>query len=154
MFSLVTPVIDPKVRALCVAPYPNHKKGCPNFGKKAGCPPQAPMLGDAIDLSKPVYLIYHKYNFKGHVERMRAAHPDWSQRQLECCLYWQGTARKGLKAAIADFNFEHFGQFFFINSCPEAMGLNVTATMKSIGVELEWPPVNFTHHVALAGTAK
>lgn len=152
MFKLVEPLIDEKMRGLCVRPYENHKKGCPNFGKKDGCPPRAPMLYEAIDLSQPVYVIYHKYAFGAHVARMKSIHPEWSKRQLECCLYWQGTARKGLKAAIADFKFLHFGKFFYINSCPEAMGLNVTATMESIGVNLEWPPVNFTHHVAIAGT--
>lgn len=35
---------------------------------------------------------------------------------------------------------------------PEACGVDVTATMKLIGIDLEWPPVNVAYQVALVGT--
>ncbi|HUS88307.1 MAG TPA: hypothetical protein VMW91_02880 [Desulfosporosinus sp.] len=38
--------------------------------------------------------------------------------------------------------------------CPEAMGVNVTATMKNLGIELEWPPQNVVHKVAIIGIRK
>lgn len=50
-FQKVTPVIDYKMRALCVKPYYNHKKGCPNFNKKAGCPPGIGFFDKMNDLS-------------------------------------------------------------------------------------------------------
>jgi hypothetical protein len=31
------------------------------------------------------------------------------------------------------------------------MGVNVTATLKDAGIELEWPPKKFVRQVALAG---
>ena len=39
-------------------------------------------------------------------------------------------------------------------TCPEAAGVNVTATMASIDIDLEWPPVTVAYQVALAGIKK
>jgi hypothetical protein len=35
---------------------------------------------------------------------------------------------------------------------PEAAGVNITATMKSIGIDLEWPPKTVTYQVVVAGS--
>ena len=43
----VIPVIDYKVRALCIKPYPNHQR-LSNFGKKEGCPPKAKKFEDVL----------------------------------------------------------------------------------------------------------
>lgn len=142
-------IVRPEVRALCQQCYPNHPKGCPNFGYRANCPPKAPLIGNAIDLSQPVFCIYNRFDFKAHTDKMKAKHPNWSKKQVECCLYWQGTARKQLKGHIKLFLFEHPG--YHILDCPEACGVDITATMKNIGIELEWPPVNYTYQVALVG---
>ena len=37
--------------------------------------------------------------------------------------------------------------------CPEAMGVNVTQTLKEAGVELEWPPEKTVIKVAFVGAA-
>ena len=73
-----------------------------------------------------------------------------SKRQLECCLYWQGTARKRLKERINEFIFLA-DERYVVNTVPEAMGVNVTETMKRVGIELEWPPVNLVYQIAMAG---
>lgn len=83
---------------------------------------------------------------------MKAIHPGWSQRQVECCLYWQGTARKQLRAEIDIFAFSITQYIIQILTRPEANGVNVTATMKTVGIELEWPPNKKAYQVALAGT--
>lgn len=152
----VSPVIVPSVRNLCIRPYPNHKRGCPNYGKKKGCPPGVPMFNDIYDLSKPVYAIYNRFDFKAHVDRMREKHPKWSKRQLECCLYWQGTARKKLKERIEMFNFLTVmaSEAYSIITAPEAMGVNVTKTMRNAGIVLEWPPVNVAYQIAMAAVLK
>ena len=152
----VKPVIIRSVHSLCVRPYPNHKKGCPRYGKKKGCPPGIPMFDSFYDLSKSVVAIYNKFDFKGHVDRMREKHPDWSKRQLECCLYWQGTARKQLKERIEMFNFLTVmaSEAYSITTVPEAMGVNVTETMRKVGIILEWPPVNVAYQIALAAILK
>lgn len=144
-------VICKDVRNLCFEPYPLHPKGCQNFGKRPQCPPQAPFIEDALDLSKPVYAIWTVFDFASHVQKMRDAHPDWSQRQIECCLYWQGGARKNLKNEMAFFSLG--GEWNSVLTCPEACGVDITATMKSIREMLEWPPVTKTYQVAIAGTA-
>jgi predicted metal-binding protein len=151
-YKEVTPVIDRRVRALCKKPYYNHPKGCPNFGVKEGCPPHVKFYDQEFDLTKPVFVIYNVFDFAAHVEKMRKAHPNWTQRQLECSRYWQVSARKALRLKISAFLKEH--PEYVANTCPEAMGVNVTDTMKSIGIELEWPPVNKTYQVALAGIPK
>ena len=159
-FARVVPVVDPKVRGLCVKPYPRHPRGCPNFGSKAGCPPLAPQLADYFDLSQPTYAVWNDFPIGEHVRAMQVAHPTWSDAQLYCCLYWQPRARTQLKIEVMQFTKwwtcqpDNYDQVVEVNRCPEAMGLDVTATMKSIGVVLEWPPRELAVQVALAGTLK
>lgn len=148
----VIPVYEPRVRALCVRPYAGHDKGCPNFGAKPGCPPTAPLLPEHVDLSKKVWAVYNVFPFGEHVEAMRKRHPDWSQRQLECCLYWQGRARHQLEVEIAGA-LRGLGDDHVVLRRPEAVGVNVTATMAQAGVVLEWPPRTRTVQVALVGSA-
>jgi len=82
---------------------------------------------------------------------MRTKHPEWSERQLACCLYWQGTARKQLAERIKEF-LKGQDEHLVVLRCPEATGVNVTATMKTLGIELERPPVIMAYQVALAGS--
>jgi len=145
----VPPVIKSSVRKLCLTPYHNHPKGCPNYGKKEGCPPAAKMIGDVLDLGRSIYVIYNIFPFGRHVRFMRKRHPEWTKYQLRCVLYWQGTARRQLKNEIGRF-LQEFPKMTVVVT-PEACGVNVTATMKKAGIELEWPPKRFAYQVALAG---
>jgi predicted metal-binding protein len=147
MIYVVRPVIDSKMIALCKRSYPSHPKGCPNFGKKKGCPPKVPMFDNVFDTSS-VFAIVNTFPIGQHIEKMRASHPNWSDRQLRCCLYWQGTARKQLKKDIKDF--QNSNSEYVVSTCPEAMGVNLTATMKDIGIEIEWPPQKLAYQIALA----
>lgn len=154
-FIEVKPIIDLKVRGLCAKPYPLHPKGCPNFNHKMGCPPQAPKLDDFFDLSLSCYVIWNAFAIGEHVRSLKEKHPDWSERQLYCCLYWQPRARADLEAEIEKFiHVSRLAGARWVTRCPEAMGLNVTATMRSIGVELEWPPKETAVQVAFAGVMK
>jgi len=148
IYNIETIEIDPKFQKLCMAPYPGHPRGCPNYGKKEGCPPKQKLFFDMFD--SDFYLIYTEFNLGGHVKRMKKKHPDWTDRQLYCCLYWQGTARKNLKAEI--LKFKTMRPDLYITTCPEAMGVDVTQLMESnAGVCLEWPPIETTYQVAIAG---
>jgi hypothetical protein len=149
MIREVKLVIDYGMRNLCFRPYPNHPKGCPNYGKRPTCPPKAPHIEEIIDMRKPVFAIWNVFDFGSHVKKLKEVHPDWSQRQLECCLYWQGTARKKLNEQIGFFGLGLQGHILL--KCPEACGVNVTETMKWIDEILEWPPVNKAYQVAIAG---
>jgi len=143
----VTPVIDYPVRGLCVLPYGgDHPRGCPNFGKCDMCPPCAPKF-DVVYHSTKCFAVVNEFDLAAHREKMRAAHPAWSERQLVNCLYWQGTARKKLRELVRAFLLEH--PDYRAEETPEAMGVNVTATLRAVGIELEWPPVQIVRQVAL-----
>lgn len=147
----VTPVIDKRVRNLCIKAYPNHPKGCPNYNKKEGCPPQVSLWENVCDTYLATWVFWTKFDLGSHRQRMKEKHPNWSSRQLDCCLYWQGTARKPL---VDFFKTEWEMPGLFKTSCPEAMGINITETMKQVGVVLEWPPKKWTYQVYLAGWLK
>jgi len=149
-WAQVTPVLDPSVRNLCVRPYAGHPHGCPNHGRRATCPPSAPALDDLISLAEPVYAAWHSFDLAGHVTRLRAKHPQWSERQLYCCLYWQGTARRCHRMLVRDLIRRHLTSYLPIY-CPEGCGVNVTATMATLGVNLEWPPRTVAYQVAFLG---
>ncbi len=151
MIIKVNPVMMSSVHGnLCIREYYNHKHGCPNFAKKTGCPPNIERFDKARDLDRPVFAIYTAFPFGNHVRRMKKLHPEWSDRQAECCLYWQGKARKRLKEEIEEFIKAFKEEHFVINSVPEAWGVDVTKTMANAGVFLEWPPKCFSYQVALA----
>ena len=145
----VKPVYDVVMRRLCTRKYEGHPHGCPNWNSKVLCPPKAPGLTKVIDLERPVYAVASAFNLAAHVERMREKHPDWSDRQLHNCLYWQGTARKRLRGGIDTLLSHHPDLLILV--CPEACGLIVGPTVEPIGVKLEWPPKKWDWHVALAG---
>ena len=148
----VLPVLDSGMRDLCAKPYPNHPKGCPNYGKRDLCPPKCPSLRDTLNLCKPVYAAYAAFNLGQHVENMYKRHPKWTYRQAACCLYWQGSVRSKLKMYAEDQKRLHPGTI--IVSCPEGAGVNVTETMSNAGVKLEWPPKNITRMIYFLGRPK
>ena len=151
----VKPMIDYSVRNLCFKEYPNHKKGCPNFGNRFMCPPTAPLIKDFFNLDKRIMAVVIHFNLELHRQKMLALHPKWSKRQTDCCLYWQGTVRKQLKKEIA-YNLTRSPLFdsekLIATDCPEAMGVDVTATMKNAGIILEWPPEKIVRKIAFIGT--
>ena len=140
-------------RSKCLLPYRNHKKGCPNYGKRKDCPPFAPLFKDVFDVTKPVYGIYSIFDLRAHVEKMKAKHPSWTEAQLRNLLYWQGTARKELRIKINEFNNLYKVKGYSVTTSPEAMGIDVTTTFKNIGIELEWPVINNIYKIAVAGYA-
>jgi hypothetical protein len=149
-FAQVIPVVDYSVKGLCVKPYLGHKLGCPNFHKRKDCPPFAPKITETLDIAKPVYAIWNAFDIGSHIAKMRAKHPRWSEHQLSCCLYWQPKARKALRSIIRAFLRDN--PHLRAISTPEAQGVNLTATMASIGIILEWPPRNIAYQIVLAGT--
>lgn len=146
------PVVDRTVRGLCVRAYPGHPRGCPNYGHKVGCPPKAPTFWDLFDEGRPIVAVWSVFDLRGHIERMRGSHPGWSERQLRNCLYWQAGARKVLREEV-ELVESNLGVGSLSTMCPEGLGVNVTETMKGLGVELEWPPERVSHLVAMVGYA-
>ena len=94
-------------------------------------------------------MVYNVFDFGGHITKMFERHPDWTFRQLANCLYWQPTARKDLRIEVSKFLTAHNGMQVVYT--PEAMGVDVTGTMRNVGIELEWPPKTVTYQIAIAG---
>jgi len=140
---------EKKFQFLCRHPYHNHSRGCPNYGKKVGCPPDQPLIDKIFDFQRKIHLIYTEFDLAAHAKKMRALHLDWSEHQIYCVLYWQPKARQFQRQeeekAMLKFNLD------YICRSPEAHGVNVTELMEQIGVILEWPPRNITRLVSLGG---
>ena len=149
MIIEIKPVIDHSVRGLCWKPYTNHPKGCPNAGKCDRCPPKVPFFEDVYDLTKPIYAVVNEFDLGEHVERMKIKQPNWTYRQLSCVLYWQPKARKALKEKVKEALNTH--KEYSVTYCPEGMGINVTQTMKNVGVILEWENIKIARQIAFIG---
>lgn len=156
--EVVVKFVDCHAVELCMRAYPGHPQGCPNVANKPGCPSvlYAPPL--LLDVSKRVYAIWNAFDLAGHIARMRALHTRWTERQLVCCRYWQGGARKALRAEVRNWiqagypdRMLNEGGGFGIAGTPEACGVDVSATMLTAGIKLEWPPRIVAYQVVLAG---
>ena len=145
----VKAICDPQMPNLCCKPYPGHKKGCPNFNKKAGCPPNVIYFPDYYE--ENVHIITVRFDFDAYLSMMRERHPTWTDKALRNVLYWQGHIRKELRDFAANTNIPLGYQ---VIKTPEAMGVNLTETCKQAGIELEWPPMKNTYAIVLVAKKK
>jgi hypothetical protein len=131
----------------CALPYPDHPKGCPNFGKSADCPPLAPYF---LDIYKPeVYIAFMRFDFGEFLQRKRQIHPGWTERALRNPWHFQGHLDSRLKNFISsELEKPEFKDFVRVTS-PEAMGVNIHLTARRAGIELEWPPKKNMYRIAL-----
>ena len=131
----------------CSLPYPDHKNGCPNFGKSEGCPPLAPYF---LDLYKPeVYVAFMRFNFGQYLGQKKQVHPDWTLRALVNPRHFQthldSQLRSFTDSELRKPNFENFRPVH--NT--EAMGVNMHLTARNAGVELEWPPRKIMYRITV-----
>lgn len=149
-------IIDHKSRDWCKLPYPGHPYGCPNYGNRPDCPPIIDVFENLWDMSKPFDAVVCTFDMKHHIERMLSIHPDWTDRQCRCCLYWQNGVRKELNNAIITQKavYLHSVRSSSVNATllPEAQGVNVFATMRQIGVKIMAKPKDVIYKVAIVGT--
>jgi len=136
---------------LCCKSYPNHSGGCPNYNKKEGCPPNLCGLEELFDFNQDMFVIYSEFDIGKHARKMKKMHPNWTDKQIYCCLYWQPRARKFHREELQNYKGKKIN---YISNSPEAYGVNVTSLMRKIGVELEWPPRKITRIVSLGGMKK
>lgn len=133
----------------CKRPYPNHPKGCPNYGRE-GCPPDAPFIAEIMDLRRPIYIAFSEFYLPAHVEKMKKTHPNWTERQLKNVLYWQNTSRKQMRQRAKLAQFLQGGDL--VLTCPEAHGVNVYSTCKIAGLRLgKIKSLMTCRHIALIG---
>jgi len=148
-------VETPKTKGYCYLPYPRHKKGCPNTGKCWHNNRRMKMLSDIMDISKPIYAVYNEFDLEAHVSWMRQRHPDWSDAQLKNVIYWQPKSRKQLGAEIDKFEKTYLVQGTPIISSGEYNGVDVYATMKAAGIELDKiKDMKICRHLVFIGSAK
>lgn len=150
MIKIADIILEPAVLTLCRKPYPGHPRGCPNYAHRKSCPPDAPFLEEVLDMSRTVWVAWVDFNLEKQRQRMWAKHPKWSERQAECCLYWQGGVRKQLRDEMEAF-VDNADAALMIIEVPEAHGVNVTETMWRVGVGLQWPPKIIVRKVGLIG---
>lgn len=152
--TIVPVMLDCPPGDLCRRRYSGHTHGCPNYGKRATCPPAAEIWTPEYLESRRWTAVWNTFDFGAHVAKMRVAHPAWSERQLANCLYWQGGARRNLRVEVRRFMMNIAPPQPPVEYVPEAHGVNVTATMASLGIALEWPPKTVAYQVALVGLPK
>jgi hypothetical protein len=145
-------VVDYRAREWCKLPYPDHPKGCPNYGKKPACPPNAPLINEFIDLNKTIWFVVVKFNLGEHTKRMRIKYPNWSDRQARCVLYWQPRVNKRLKYLCKSYS-EGIENSVY-TTCPEAMGVNVIQTSKTLGIPIHSRPKDVVYKIGLIGYFK
>ncbi|KKK73060.1 hypothetical protein LCGC14_2897610, partial [marine sediment metagenome] len=76
-----------KTHKWCTLPYPNHKKGCPNFNKNPLCPPNAKIMENILEYYRFFYLILAYFDIFKYTTQMMHKHPNWSERKARCVLY-------------------------------------------------------------------
>ena len=144
--------VNLNVRNWCKFPYPGHPNGCPNFGKSKTCPPKVGIVTEIFDLGKPHWFAVMEFDIAYHADRMKNLHPQWSEKQCRCCLYWQNTVRKNLRIMCDDFIGSK--NFYAYTLIPEAMGVNVFRTAHRVGVMLRRVIVHKLYKIALIGSTK
>jgi predicted metal-binding protein len=143
----VDAVCDHRIKAHCLDPYYKHPKGCPNWGVKIGCPPEAPFFSDVY--SKDVYIGAVKFNFEEYLFSRRQTHPDWTERAIRNPRHWQGHVRSEMRQFLFDYLSNHPEINGEILTNPEALGVNLFATCKKVGIQLEQTPQKFVYQVVL-----
>ena len=142
-----------RAREWCRLCYPNHPRGCPNYGIKKGCPPSYPMIEKVFDLARPIYIVAIKFDLAAQIAKIRNLHPGWTNKQCRNLRYWQGTVRARLKSEVARVLAQgRFGDRAEFS--PEAAGVNTNLTCLHSGIKLEWPPRQYVYMVALVGFNK
>jgi hypothetical protein len=126
----------------CTLPYPRHPHGCPNYPECVEGQPSLTQL-EAIHPYAKWYAVIEEFGLKDFSERMKQQHPDWSDRQSRCVLYWQASVRKRLlrkmryyAGKLVEDNPDLCGKPLDILHIPEASGVNVFATMNRVGIVL------------------
>ena len=134
----------------CKLPYPGHPNGCPNYNKKKTCPPKAPSFEKII---KPPYiLVAVKFNLEEHVKKMKQKHPNWTDKQARCVLYWQNRVNKQLRE-LSEKTASKIPNSMILNM-PEANSINLFETCKKEGLILKSNPQKIIWKMSIIGIKK
>jgi predicted metal-binding protein len=156
-----------KVGDWCKLSYPEHPKGCPNYGKSETCPPNAPFLKEKLKQYEKFTLYYIRINYKGYIEYKLKQHPDWTLRNCRNVNRWQSSAKKYLRESIP-IEIRESPNYFILWSgsgskksknqkikkespkyAMESVGINVMSTFKQLGLDMDIKAVNMVTLVNL-----
>ncbi len=124
---------------LCVQPYYNHKRGCPNFGKKEGCPPNLRHISEEYDMDS-IHILLLEFPFGEYFAQRKEVHPDWTNRALINPRHWQNHLRACLNREWENIQDDYPEHTFIYN--PEGQGVNIVETLRLNGIEMEWSVSN------------
>ena len=102
-----------------------------------------------VDINRPTWLVVEPFDLSSHITRMLAKHPNWSDRQARCVLYWQNGVNKRLAKACQEFV---CGKDLVYTICPEAMGVDVIHTAGNAGLPIRPLPVDWVFKIGLVGS--
>lgn len=138
-------------REWCKLPYPNHPRGCPNYGKRFTCPPQAPFITFWLGGATKLWFVCVGFDIKEWANRMLLKHPHWTDRQARCLLYWQPKVNKELQEATYQFASRKGSDCVLkgVTYCPEAMGVNVIETAQRQGLPIQANPQDTIYKISL-----
>ena len=142
-------VYDMRAKDWCKLPYPNHKKGCPNYNKNPDCPPQSPNIEEFIKINRKKWFIVECFDLEKHRNKMKKKHPEWTDKKCNCLLYWQKGVRKRLIEKCIKFISGNKDLIYTL--LPESMGVHVFNTAKSIGIPIKRNPNKKVFKIALVG---
>lgn len=143
--------ISESYQCMCLIKSNSFRQGCPNYGKKLGCPPRS-LFNEGYSLDEPIYLIATDFDLTKGTQRIRENHPKWTEKAVYNPRYWQPTAKKLHEKEIQQFLEEHKG--YAIERSPEGAGINVDRLCRLEGIELEWPPRKITRIVSIGAMKK
>jgi len=149
--STIRFVNEKKRNEWCRLRYPNHNKGCPNYGKSDLCPPRSPIRSDIIGQFMRYVLVHATFKIEEYEERMRSIRPEWSRAQRRSVLYWQRRVKKMIKQYIEgryhdkDGNPKYdlllgCGSGLWNSQSMESAGIDVFNIYKQNGIEHEVKP--------------
>jgi len=149
-------IFTDKTHIWCTLPYPNHKKGCPNYNKNPLCPPNAKIMENILDDYSFFYLILANFDMFKYTSNMIRKHPDWSERKARCVLYWQKSVKKLMREYIKNIYIKNhtYNLYLFSSGAGEkissinqdeiysmeAAGINVIQTLKNNKINIETKP--------------
>ena len=83
---------------------------------------------------------------------MKEKHPNWSDRQARCVLYWQGRLDKKLREASEKVASNVSNSYIVYK--PEAYGIHLFKTCENIGLVLERNPQKLLWKMTIVGTKR
>ncbi|MFA7628273.1 MAG: hypothetical protein WCY37_02585 [Candidatus Dojkabacteria bacterium] len=139
-----------EVNEMCTKEYYNHKRGCPNFGSREGCPPNLKHITKIVDIST-LHFFLVQFDFEEYIRRKMERSPGRTNRDYANQRQWQGHLKSQLKKRwkeVDQYNYPNYILHLEPESyCrnPEAHGINVIRTLENHGFEVDWCQENQRH---------